>query len=105
MPGMDVNNGLTKNGVKVDTAEKCCEFCTKEKDCEAFTWITDGHDCWLKRSVDKVTLGKKNLISGMTVNSYNLNVKDQKLYEEALNKVATKPYKGGELFWPKIDVI
>jgi len=104
LPGMDVSNGVTKNGVKVDTVEKCCELCVSDKDCQAFTWITDGHDCWLKKSVNKVTLGKTNLISAITMDSYNLNVKDQVLYEKALDTVQKTTYNG-ELFWPKIDII
>ena len=64
----------------------------------------DGHQCWLKSGANKVVMGRKNLISAISTKSYNLNVREQVVYEAALKTVNTKEYDN-ELFWPKVDTI
>ena len=104
LPGMDISPGTGPNGAKTETEAECCIKCTETKNCEAFTWVVDGHQCWLKSGANKVMLGKKNLVSAISMKSYNLNVREQVMYEAARKNINSKTYSN-ELFWPKVDII
>ena len=101
---MDISPASGPNGAKTETEAECCIKCAETENCEAFTWVVDGHQCWLKSGANKDVLGKNNLVSAISMKSYNLNVTEQVMYEAARKNINSKTYSN-ELFWPKVDII
>ena len=93
IPGMDVGSEPVK------TPNECCTKCIEHSRCEAWTHA-DG-TCWLKSSANKVLNGKAGLTSGISLLTYNKNIRNQFEYNKAMQNIEKDPLQEHkEQIWP-----
>jgi hexosaminidase len=101
IPGMDVGNQKTASPAD------CCNACVLDSRCQAWTHV-DGN-CWLKSGANKISPNKMGLTSGISLSSYNENIRDQVEFDAAITKIRSDKNrvngKNTELMWPLVAKI